>query len=115
FAAVSDVYTGNALTTLTGVACNLGNPLQFDATKGITYYIQVGNNAGLVNPATFLLQLLRASDTTPPTLVLPSDIVVDASSPAGAVVSYTATATDDGGLNPTVACAPLSGSVFHIG
>jgi HYR domain len=54
-------------------------------------------------------------DTTPPTLQLPSPITVDATGPQGAVVSYTATATDDDGDALTPTCAPASGSTFPIG
>jgi len=50
-----------------------------------------------------------------PRLILPNDITVDATSASGAVVTYTATATDsvDGTLVP--ACVPISGSTFPIG
>ena len=54
-------------------------------------------------------------DTTAPVLALPSPITVAATSPAGAPVTYTATASDlvDGAL--TVACTPASGATFPIG
>ena len=54
-------------------------------------------------------------DTTPPTLTLPANITVDATSPAGAVVSYAASASDAVDPSPTVTCAPPSGSTFPIG
>lgn len=59
--------------------------------------------------------LWKPADTTPPTLKLPAAIVVDATSAGGAVVGYTVNATDDVDPNPTVVCAPTSGSVFPIG
>jgi hypothetical protein len=40
---------------------------------------------------------------------------VDATSPQGATVTFSATAVDDRDPNPTVTCAPSSGSVFAIG
>ncbi len=51
----------------------------------------------------------------PPTLALPSVILVNATSAEGAVVTFTATASDpeDGAL--TVTCVPASGSTFVIG
>jgi len=54
-------------------------------------------------------------DTTSPTLNLPADITQEATSPSGAAVSYTATATDlvDGSITPT--CLPASGSTFALG
>lgn len=47
---------------------------------------------------------------------VPSSFSVNATSPAGATVSYTApTATDEDGPAPTVSCAPASGTTFAIG
>ena len=53
-------------------------------------------------------------DVTPPTLLLPTTIVVDATGPAGATVTYTVSATDDMDPNPVVICSPPSGSVFPL-
>ena len=50
-----------------------------------------------------------------PVLTVPADLTVNATSPAGAVVSYTATATDQTDPSPVVACSPPSGSTFAIG
>ncbi|MGH9144319.1 MAG: choice-of-anchor tandem repeat GloVer-containing protein [Vicinamibacterales bacterium] len=54
-------------------------------------------------------------DTTPPVLTLPANVTVEATGPAGAVVPYTATATDlvDGSVTPS--CLPVSGSLFALG
>jgi hypothetical protein len=52
---------------------------------------------------------------TPPTIVTPEHITVDATAPAGVVVAYAVTATDDVDADPTVNCVPPSGSVFAIG
>jgi TolB protein len=54
-------------------------------------------------------------DHQPPVLSLPAGVVVNATSPAGAVVGYAASASDAIDPNPTVGCAPLSGSTFPIG
>jgi large repetitive protein len=53
-------------------------------------------------------------DTTPPVLTL-TDVTAEATSPAGATVTYTATAFDnvDGTITPT--CSPASGSTFALG
>lgn len=53
--------------------------------------------------------------TTPPELTVPADFAADATGPAGATVTFDATATDDLDPNPTVSCTPASGSVFAIG
>ncbi|MEE8062232.1 MAG: HYR domain-containing protein, partial [Gemmatimonadales bacterium] len=53
-------------------------------------------------------------DTTPPTLTLPGDITVEATAASGAVVSFSATATDDVDPSPTISCSPPSGSTFAL-
>jgi hypothetical protein len=56
---------------------------------------------------------------TPPTLVLPTEIVEEATTASGALVSYagsvTATDTEDGDLTGSVICTPASGSQFPLG
>jgi hypothetical protein len=54
-------------------------------------------------------------DTTAPELTVPDGVTADATSPAGAVVSFSTSATDDVPPNPSIACAPASGSLFAIG
>lgn len=53
-------------------------------------------------------------DRTPPTLTL-ADVTAEATSAAGAMVPYVATATDlvDGDVTPS--CTPISGSTFPLG
>ena len=52
---------------------------------------------------------------TPPVVTVPGPIVAEATGPAGAAVSFTATATDaqDGPLTPT--CTSASGATFSLG
>jgi hypothetical protein len=50
----------------------------------------------------------------PPTVTCPSDITADATSPAGAAVSFSANASDACGP-AIVACLPASGSTFPVG
>jgi hypothetical protein len=52
---------------------------------------------------------------TAPVVTVPANIVVEATSPSGAVVTFTSTATDaqDGALATT--CTPASGSTFALG
>ncbi len=54
-------------------------------------------------------------DDDPPILSLPDNITAEATSAAGAVVAYTATASDADPTNPDVTCAPASGSSFALG
>ena len=53
--------------------------------------------------------------TTPPQITLTGQTPVDATSPAGAPVTYSASATDDLDPAPALACTPATGSVFAIG
>ena len=70
---------------------------------------------GNIYAATFRLPPVVVVDSTPPDLVVPASIAVDATSPSGAEVSYVATATDAIDPNPVVTCAPPSGSKFPVG
>jgi hypothetical protein len=60
-------------------------------------------------------QIITLADTTPPVIVVPSDITIPALDSSGATVSFTATANDtvDGAITPV--CEPPSGSTFPIG
>jgi len=55
-------------------------------------------------------------NTTPPLLMLPDDMTIATTDPAGATVTFNATAIDaaDGGP-ATITCTPASGSLFPIG
>ena len=54
-------------------------------------------------------------DGTPPMIEVPEEVVAEATDGAGALVSYTVTATDDEDPSPTVACDPASGGLFPLG
>ncbi len=54
-------------------------------------------------------------DKTAPALTLPSDIITQATSASGAVVSYSASVTDNLDATVVVNCAPASGSTFGFG
>ncbi len=85
-------------------------------TPGTTYHYSVtsfNGTAGISNStdATFT----TAADT-PPIVTVPPNMTVEATSPAGAVVTFTATASDpDGDTVGPVTCAPASGSTFPLG
>jgi len=55
---------------------------------------------------------ITVKDTTAPVLTLPANITTEATSGAGAVVSFSATATDIVDPAPVVLCDPSSGSTF---
>ena len=88
------------------------------ATGHRTVVSDFGNpTQGPLGVAPFGVAVATAQDTTPPTLSLPGTITASATSPAGAVVTYTVSATDPD--NPpsqlTISCAPVSGTTFAIG
>jgi hypothetical protein len=66
---------------------------------------------GNTGSASFLVNVV---DTTPPVVTVPGPILAEATSPAGAPVTFTATAVDivDGNIVPT--CVPASGSTFPL-
>jgi hypothetical protein len=70
------------------------------------------DSRGNTSAATFSVTV---ADRTAPTVTVPPSVTVEAASPAGTAVSYTATAIDlvDGAVTPT--CAPAAGSVFVLG
>jgi endonuclease G len=59
--------------------------------------------------------LVTIGDTTPPVLTLPANITTKATGPAGAVVTYTASASDLVSGAVPVTCSPASGSTFAVG
>nr|WP_255698147.1 HYR domain-containing protein [Tessaracoccus sp. ZS01] len=57
--------------------------------------------------------VVTVADTTAPELTVPGNITAEATSPSGAVVSFTATATDAVSV-PVVTCSPESGDIFPL-
>jgi hypothetical protein len=58
---------------------------------------------------------VTVGDTTPPSVTVPPDTTVEATSVSGAVFTYATSATDlVDGARPVV-CTPLSGTVFPMG
>jgi hypothetical protein len=61
------------------------------------------------------VQSVTVNDTTPPVVPTPPDVTVNATSPAGAVVTYPLPAATDNCPGVSVTGAPPSGSAFAIG
>jgi hypothetical protein len=59
-------------------------------------------------------QTIVVNDITPPTISVPANFTVDATSRSGAVVSYVVSASDNIGVT-SLSCSPASGSQFPIG
>jgi probable HAF family extracellular repeat protein len=112
----STVYHAFVWTTRTGML-DLGftgeesQSLAVNASGWVVGYTGASSMGGPTGHA----MLWQPRDVVPPTLVLPADITVDATSAAGAVVTYTVGATDNVDPSPGVGCTPASGSTFPIG
>ncbi|MBI2517080.1 MAG: ExeM/NucH family extracellular endonuclease [Opitutae bacterium] len=70
------------------------------------------NDANYIGSASGTLVI---RDVTPPVLHLPANLVLEATSPTGAVANYAATATDDADGSVPVTLSPASGTVFPLG
>jgi hypothetical protein len=69
---------------------------------------------GCLNTAS-CTQTIQVVDTVPPSIVCPADITVDATSAAGAVVNFAATASDTCDPLPAVTYSQDPGTTFVIG
>ena len=81
-----------------------------NASTGSRQVCDVARNCATAGPI-----VGNKMDRKAPALTLPADRTVDATSPAGATVSYSATATDGADPSPTVSCSPASGATFAVG
>lgn len=93
-------------------------PVACDRTSGQTFPVgdttvtcTATDSHGNLGSATFAV---RVTDTTPPDVTVPSDITAEATSPHGAVVTYTTSATDLVDGTVTVRCSPPSGTQFGL-
>ncbi len=90
----------------------------FDNTNGIyqndgTFNIEC--DSVLLGVITGNAPVVAICDTTPPEITVPASFTVEATSAAGAVATYSASANDDtdGALTPS--CSPASGSTLPLG
>lgn len=117
------VITGTNLTGASAVAFN-GTSATFivDSATQLTATVPTGAISGTIEVTTPGGAATSATSFTvteepppPPQLSLPGNIVTDATTPSGAMVTYTASATDGVGEPIPVSCTPASGSTFAIG
>lgn len=74
------------------------------------------DSSGNTTTATFTVQVTAGkADKTGPAIKVPATVHAQATSPAGATVSYTVTANDAVDGPTSVTCTPPSGSTFGIG
>ena len=114
-----ELYTG-ARFTVNGVSdpghgrlCRKTNTLSLSTPKTYAIGVTVPGSGGTANRDGDVHGTVN--DTIPPVLALPAPAPTEATSTAGAVVNYTATATDNTDGRVTAACAPPSGSTFRLG
>ena len=110
-AAAFDVTAHDAVDGAVAVTCSPAS----GATLSIGAHLvncSAQDAAGNLQHASFEVDV---RDTTPPVLHVPSGVTIDATSPDGVAVTFTATAEDlvDGSVAPT--CTPASGSTIAIG
>jgi len=99
------------LDEVVAVTCNPASGSVFNiGNTGVSCSAQ--DAAGNGNSASFTVSVV---DTTAPALTLPANIVDEATSPEGRVVSYSATATDTVSGSVAIDCSPAPGSNFAVG
>lgn len=107
-------YTATARDAVEGdvsVSCAPPSGTTFALGKTLVT-CSASDTSGNVASGSFEVEVV---DTTAPTLTLPSLSDFEATGPAGAVVSYTASASDAVDDSVVVSCSPPSGSTFAIG
>jgi hypothetical protein len=120
FGAPNPVFSGTLTGVVNGdaVTASFDSPATASSSEG-TYPIVPSLNDPDGRLANYQVTLVNGTltvvDTHPPVLTLPPGISATATTPAGATVIYTASASDPvDGARP-IACAPASGAVFAIG
>ncbi len=118
-----DGIGNNALTDTVSSTVTLSIPSGTAAGgpyKGTITYVASGKDAGgkdlnITGTLIITYSVVVPADNTPPVLSMPNDITAEATSAAGAVVTFTATANDavDGAV--AVTSSPASGSTFPLG
>ena len=105
-ASASDLVDGSLPVTCTPAS---GSTFLFGTT---TVSCSATDKAGNSAAGTFTVTV---QDKTPPVVTVPADMTLDATGPAGAIATFTASAVDnvDGSLAPN--CSPASGSTFALG
>jgi hypothetical protein len=92
---------------------------QSPASDGCVTVLREGSIVSLQGSAShfsaWAVVIVSPADTTPPVVTVPADITAEATSPAGAIVTFSASASDlvDGTIAPT--CTPGSGATFALG
>jgi hypothetical protein len=101
--------TSNGGSTLTEAL--LANSPAIDA--GTSTPCPATDQRGVARDAMCDIGAYEYVDTTPPVITVPADITAEATGPGGAIVMYSASASDDTAV-ASFSCTPASGSTFAI-
>jgi hypothetical protein len=112
----ADIVTGNPVVTYTVTASDVvDGPVEVNCSPASGSIFDIGTTEVVCiaydSQANQGLATFNVTVSNGPVLTLPPDITKEATSAAGAVVTFTVTATD----NATIACTPASGSTFALG
>ena len=112
----ADIVTSNPVVTFTATATDLvDGPVAVNCTPDSGSTFDVGTTLvtciAYDSQANAGIGTFNVTVSNGPVLTLPADITAEATSAAGAAVSFTVTATD----NAAISCTPASGSIFHLG
>ncbi len=105
------VSATDAVTLSPAVVCSPASGSVF-ALGETAVQCSAQDTAGNTSNGSFTVTVV---DRTAPVLTVPADVVAEADSPAGKMVTFAASATDAMTLSPSVVCSPASGSVFALG
>ncbi|MEO8682370.1 MAG: HYR domain-containing protein, partial [Vicinamibacterales bacterium] len=120
-ASLSSDSDGDALTYTWAGPFGILSGAQVNATLGVglhvlTLTVDDGHGGSAQDTVHLSVNAVAPpTDTTPPVLTLPANIVVQAASSAGAVVHFTATANDNVDGSVPVMCEPAPGTTFTVG
>ena len=119
--AKSSAVTGPASVTFTACDDSGRQKATFSSGVAASYPISHSVSGGIQgakfkNMADFTLTVNKAAPSnTAPSLTLPADKTVEATSASGATVSYSVSASDNEDSSVTASCSPLSGATFALG
>jgi hypothetical protein len=85
------------------------------AVNGTAQNTGTGSNSGHIGPMPDLKEVLAEYETEAPEISCPASVSKECTSPSGATVTFSVTATDDCDPSPDISCTHASGSQFAIG
>jgi len=110
-------YTGNVAVCFSyaGQSPAPTSLLHFEGDAWVDVTTSIDTDAQIICGTSTSLSPWVAVHVAPPSVSVPSDISAVASSRNGAVVTFSASATDHTGASVATTCVPASGSAFPIG